>query len=680
MALVGHACGLQADAPADAMDDSLAARSCGNGACSAKETCTSCPQDCGVCPAPEVCGDATCQASETCSSCPQDCGTCTSPAPTYTGPRFGTAPTIDGGLGEYASLPAITLSGASGTADVRAGWDAQALYLAFDVTDSALLPASGAESALWNGDGVEVMIDAAFDRSTTADQNDFHFVVSSSGQLADAVAWTDYSFASGATANATSRAGGYRVELRIPFAQLGVTPAAGMQLGFDVAFNDRDVVGGPLSSKDFAGLTAFNAPSRWGVLVLGSTVVTPPMTCGDAVCSADEDCTTCAQDCGVCPPTDLCAGLVTDKLAHPMTSLAKPAVGAAVTDPQFGTTIRRITGAAASRYIVPVYSTIQAWNADETYLILYGNGGFGHHLYDGKTYAHLRALSIASSNSFFYWHPTDPDVLFFIDSTNTLVRYHVGAGTKEPLRTFACSGVVSGGDDPMYLSWDGNVIGLHCSTGTAFTYRIDTNTVVGSTSSSRGPQVSASGTLVFLYGEVRSVGMSLLRTLGIAYPGAHASLGRLANGRDTWNGVQYNASATVPVASLITCDMTDASCRVIIGQQNGYPYPPSGIHVSALAHKRPGWVVIGATGNATGQTVLDNELVLADTNAGGKVCRIAHHRSYGHLNPITSPNLAYWAQPHAVISPTGTRVLFGSDWGGGNSVDSYVVELPSYQP
>jgi hypothetical protein len=31
-------------------------------------------------------------------------------------------------------------------------------------------------------------------------------------------------------------------------------------------------------------------------------------------------------------------------------------------------------------------------------------------------------------------------------------------------------------------------------------------------------------------------------------------------------------------------------------------------------------------------------------------------------------------------SPTGTRAVFGSDWGGGASVDTYVVELPSYRP
>ncbi len=74
-----------------------------------------------------------------------------------------------------------------------------------------------------------------------------------------------------------------------------------------------------------------------------------------------------------------------------------------------------------------------------------------------------------------------------------------------------------------------------------------------------------------------------------------------------------------------------------------------------------------------GQDVLDNELLLADTNTG-EVCRIAHHRSHGGNGPQ-----GYWAEPHASISPSGTRVLFGSDWGGGETVDTYVIELPAYE-
>src|SRR5438045_2864118 len=70
-----------------------------------------------------------------------------------------------------------------------------------------------------------------------------------------------------------------------------------------------------------------------------------------------------------------CKGLVKDRLPHPMTPLAKPAVGQGVVDPEFGTTIRRITAAGpvagSDAVIKPMYSTISAWNVDESRLILY---------------------------------------------------------------------------------------------------------------------------------------------------------------------------------------------------------------------------------------------------------------------------------------------------------------------
>ncbi len=46
--------------------------SCGDGSCSAGETCSGCPKDCGECP--PTCGDSKCNGTETADSCPKDCG------------------------------------------------------------------------------------------------------------------------------------------------------------------------------------------------------------------------------------------------------------------------------------------------------------------------------------------------------------------------------------------------------------------------------------------------------------------------------------------------------------------------------------------------------------------------------------------------------------------------------
>ena len=47
---------------------------CGDGECTADETCNTCPADCGACD--PICGDGTCDTGETCGSCPQDCDPC----------------------------------------------------------------------------------------------------------------------------------------------------------------------------------------------------------------------------------------------------------------------------------------------------------------------------------------------------------------------------------------------------------------------------------------------------------------------------------------------------------------------------------------------------------------------------------------------------------------------------
>ena len=84
-------------------------------------------------------------------------------------------------------------------------------------------------------------------------------------------------------------------------------------------------------------------------------------------------------------------------------------------------------------------------------------------------------------------------------------------------------------------------------------------------------------------------------------------------------------------------------------------------------------------GGLGGKGLLDLENVIADTSApGGAICRVGRHRSWGKSNTkLAEP---YWAEPHTVPSPSGTRAVFASDWGNGATVDSYVLELPSYTP
>lgn len=380
-------------------------------------------------------------------------------------------------------------------------------------------------------------------------------------------------------------------------------------------------------------------------------------------------------------------GIITDKLPHPMTALAKPALLETAVDPQFGTTIRRISNAGSGHVIKPMYSTIPAWNADESYLILYHTQGApyagSHVLYDGKTYQFIKVLNdTAVDLEQIHWDPVDPDIFYYPSNYNNLphfMRYHVSTDQVDLVHDFGTAptnvpadGSLSFGSDPQYMSWDaGNrVVGLQ-SGNKKIIYSITDNLVLGMTTVStvNAPVVSPSGNLVFLDGKVYSSSFVLQRTLPMAVVDEHASIGKKADGTNVYNTIDFDGAQP---GNLVSWNLSTGVETIVVGEATGYPYPLTGTHFCSLGLHVPGYVSVDIVGDVSGATLLDNELLLVDLNTN-RVGRVAYHRSYGGDGPN-----GYWAEPHAVLSPSGTRILFGSDWGGGDSVDTYVVELPSY--
>jgi hypothetical protein len=413
------------------------------------------------------------------------------------------------------------------------------------------------------------------------------------------------------------------------------------------------------------------------------------------------------------PSKNLCGNLPVQNstAVYRRTNIAKPALLGSYVDPNFGTTIRRITDVATqgqgSSVIKPMYATMQAWNADESYMIFYrvgGTDGSQHLLYNGRTYQYIKVLDINPADlETVFWHSSDPDILFYPERTSrSLIRYRISTGAKETLRTFGgnCRSDLINGTDPMYMSWDSDVIGLNCNYSAGgtlenFAYRVSTNTesthVVTAQDRNAAPQPGPSGKY-FYYNEsdnssgrrnsVRDFNMTSLRTLDLDSAHEHATLGLLPNGQDAYFGIQFEvAPGGTQNGSIVMHNMVTGGSRSIVGPSRGYPYPPSGTHLSAQSFHNAGWVAASIVGSeANGQSLLDNELVLAYASASGtadRICRIGHHHSCGGAGCGAQ---GYWAEPHLVLSPKGTRVLFGSDWRGGSTVDSYVVELPGYTP
>jgi len=389
-----------------------------------------------------------------------------------------------------------------------------------------------------------------------------------------------------------------------------------------------------------------------------------------------------------------CDGLLQGKASMPVVARTLPAKGEYFTEPDFGSRMIRITDVAkdfGSRVAVPLYSTMPAWNADESLLLLYVTmPERGHALFDGHTYRFVRMLDIAPADvEQVYWDPKDPDVLWYLydweqsgQSLRQLIRYHVRAGRKEVVHRFAnCDrpygDQINGGGDPQYNSWDNKLWGLRCRRGyplgDAFSFRLDTGRESARvTMRDVTPVACPSGQCLWMPSEKASALLdpdTLAVTRRLALDGGeHGDLGLDRTGEDFFASSQYDGAN---VGSVVVEFLRSGRILPLISPRSGYPYPPSGTHISAVAFDAPGWLAVSIVGRATGG-LLDSEVLLADVNSGA-VCRLGHHRSLGSDGPN-----GYWAEPHVTISPHATRAVFASDWNGGAAVDTYVVETPAY--
>jgi len=132
-----------------------------------------------------------------------------------------------------------TISNASDlSASYRALYDDTNLYFMVDVSDDVVM--SGASPDWYDDDSVEIMIDGDYSRGTAYDGvNDFEL----------GFRWNDLTIARGASSapippgaefKIVGTGTGYRLDVKLPIAQLGIAPTYGRLFGLDVHVNDAD--------------------------------------------------------------------------------------------------------------------------------------------------------------------------------------------------------------------------------------------------------------------------------------------------------------------------------------------------------------------------------------------------------------------------------------------------------
>jgi hypothetical protein len=416
---------------------------------------------------------------------------------------------------------------------------------------------------------------------------------------------------------------------------------------------------------------------------------------------------------------DLCAGQLQDATKVSVPRVAKPPYMTYYRDPTFRNKIIRISDSDSGQVVKPMYSTIQSWNADESLLILYhsGNNQTGHHLYNGKTYQHIRDLRIAPGDiEQVFWSHTEPDYFYYVNrgwaDNNQLVKSNARTGKTIKVADLSpmCGAdiIPTSGNDVQMQSWDDDLFAFRCSFGGSadmymHSYRISTGEIrsrrIGQGTdwdNWNAPNPAPSGKRLHMNGKVISPDLQAIEhELDIGKHSEHAGLGKTKGGDDALFAVAFDpspkgcsADADKGVGQLVEHNLETGECRTLITESMGYPYTVSGTHLSAVSHLRPGWVAVSSIGypddfvamvNEEAAPTFFSEIYLVNTDPQKPTtCRLAQHRSFGK-GAKNGGYIAYLGEPHVTISPSGTRLLFGSDWYDSGAVDAFVLELPAYR-
>jgi hypothetical protein len=373
---------------------------------------------------------------------------------------------------------------------------------------------------------------------------------------------------------------------------------------------------------------------------------------------------------------------------------AMPQKGVPFTDPNFHTTIVRITDKTEYRDpgIENEYSKTDPENCDGTTIILRGNAGEWY-LYGTATLEMKKLFG-----SWFVdgiepeprWSATDPEILYYIYETE-LRTYNLDTDTSEvvhdfnsdfPSAYYITTGVEGNPSlDQRYWSFlvkdsDYNLI-------SAVVYDKQTNSIVGHREvfpdEVEDVSMDMSGSHCIFgfdlhFFQVCSRDLSSIRDLPSGANG-HNDLALTADGRDA---LVYQNTQTDHICMTDLDTLTETQLIEIPFTVN----PDIGLHISGNCAEKPGWVLVSTYGAKQpppdrSHSWMDTQLFMLQLQQNPTVWRIAHTHAYTSYEYTGEKN--YFAESYAAINRAGSRVYFGSNWADFTAeyTDTYQVTLPS---
>lgn len=421
-----------------------------------------------------------------------------------------------------------------------------------------------------------------------------------------------------------------------------------------------------------------------------------------------------AQSLGKCNSFYPSGYTLTEGKVNPsQVTMSKPAKGAVFEAPNFGTCMVRATSHATeppSSFARNDYSRRQAFNANNTYFIVYSNDGWWH-LYDANTLQHLRKLSPRAENPSTpaqyhlagdaepQWHPTDPNTLYYLPTnggTKLLkldVRnnsYAVAADFAGKLPAWASGARHIWTKSEGSPSADGRYWGFQVEDNDFrllgyMVWDLQQNRLAGSMQSGSRPDhssMSAAGRWYVTSSDSTGTwawSRDFKTKKKLLHKSEHSDMALGPNGEDYYVAIDYQSDkGDVFFVDIDACPSVPASASdaPVCPRTVLFPTYSNGsataLHVSGKGMKKPGWAVISTYGTSASRDGswpwYTNKIFAVELKANPRIYPLAYTRNGGG---------SYWAEPHASVSRDFTRIIFNSNWGvRGDDIDAYIIHIP----
>ncbi|MBD9392330.1 carbohydrate-binding domain-containing protein [Acidovorax sp. ACV01] len=369
-------------------------------------------------------------------------------------------------------------------------------------------------------------------------------------------------------------------------------------------------------------------------------------------------------------------------------TLAKPAKGTVLAEPDYGTCFTRATNHAAdgvATFARNDYARRQAFNADSTRHLIYALDGHWH-LYDAHTHARLKVLPYLAADAEPQWHASNPDLLYYLPTNGVGMQIH------ELNTATGATRVVTNLSARLKTRWPGANAAWTRSEGSpskdgrywclmvddanwnslgVITWDRDTDTIVG-TKNTNGVRpdhvsMSPSGNYCVVSGDDASGTVAYSRDFSqskkLLHKSEHSDLAIDANGDDVYVSVDYQAN----VGDIFLVNLrTGVRTFLLPSYLNG---STTALHLSGKGFNKPGWVLLSTYADTVNRQWFHRKLMAVELKANPQVHTLAFTR-------VTSNE--YWSEPHASVNRDFTKVLFNSNWNTGSAtdVDAYMVQIP----